>query len=234
MSQGRFGLRCTRRRLLCLLAIGVAATGIAAAGAQGVVFADYNLHAPCCNGDSLWGSRASIRTPGSTITFGSNACLAQRSYAQEGGQQIQTGFVTCAANANVDGTCATVNKQVQYVEIIGVDGLAHCYSHGVIGLSITAKYTVDRTGSVWLAYIDGVADTHTSPMGAANVIGEGAEWQDACGSSYNSGPATYGSTQAWQRWTGSTWFTVQSAYTTGSTCGFSIAGGPTGTWSIAH
>ena len=102
-----------------------------AAPASASVFADYRLHPPCCNDDLLLGTRASIKTPSTPVQFGATECVAYRSVAESSTLAlIQTGFVACAPNATVRGTCATVNKHVQFVETIDLAVVGHCYSHG--------------------------------------------------------------------------------------------------------
>ena len=208
-----------------------------AAEASGLAQIHYDLHQPCCSNDGLWGTRASIRTPSSVISVGGSGCVLYRSDADgPSGGLIQTGFVACAANTNLDGTCATTNKQVQFVEIVDGAGY-HCYSHGAIGASVNALYSVTSTSpssATWRAYINGVDDGHTTSFGSAGYLVEGAELTATpCNGSF-SGTTTFGVTQAWQRWNSVSWVTVGSAYTTGNGCGFSFSGGPTGQWSISH
>jgi len=204
-------------------------------------FSDYNLHQPCCNGDSLLGEHASIRTPSVRSTFTDQGCMLQRTAAQavDSPGLIQAGFASCEAHSNIRGECATSNKQVQFVEIIDEAGLGHCYSHGAIGESVDAKYGVTNTsgGSTWGAYIDGIEDTHTVSFALqiADRLIEGAEWTGAnCPGQFNSGSTTFGASTVWQRLNGSSWVTVQSAYIGGNGCGFSISGGPSGQWTISH
>jgi hypothetical protein len=230
------GLSAAKIALILGLALAAAAFG-RVESANAVVFVDYELFHPCCNNDPLSGTRASIRTPSSSISVPSTQCVAFRSDAEGhtstgAGRLIQTGFVRCGTNANVDGTCATTNKQVRFVEILNSTGY-HCYSHGSVGTSANSTYQVSRNSSnVWTAYIGGTADSHNVTFGTTDGIVEGGEYTGGCSDSVNVPAVSYGVTRTWQRWNDSSWVTVGSSYTTGDVCGFNLNGGPTGQWSI--
>src|SRR4051812_28479807 len=117
MKLGRFVLRGAFPLLVCV------AFFATASASRATVLEGYFLEQPCCGGDSLYGTRASIRTPNSQPSHGGDECMLFRSDA-EGfnssgiGRLIQAGFVHCGPSTSLDGTCATVNKQVQFVEIL--------------------------------------------------------------------------------------------------------------------
>jgi hypothetical protein len=201
-------------------------------------FGGYELHAPCCNGDPLYGTRANISIPASSSNWnpGSAHCIVGRSDAEDDnlGKLIQTGFLRCASGYSLDGTCSLTNNLVNFVETNSGSGYT-CYPKGAVSYGTTHKYTVDKgSTSTWTAYIDGVADAHTISMGNAQYLVESLEYTGGTGGSFTAS-ATYGSGLAWQRWNGSIWFTVQSAYvliTSGS--GWSVSGGPPNVWSASH
>jgi hypothetical protein len=198
----------------------------------------YLTHPQCCGGDPLLGTRATIRTPSSAISLPTDECILFRSDAeglnpsQTDVRLIQVGFVRCGNDQSLDGTCATVNNQVRYIEIVNSTGF-HCYPKGVVGNSVNDVYTVkkDAGSNTWRAFISAVADPHTVDMLTLQIV-EGGEYTGGCGDSVNVPAVTYGVTQAWQRHTGANWFTVQSSYTTGTVCGYVPSGGPTGQWTI--
>jgi hypothetical protein len=220
-----------------LLAIVTAALALSTA-ARANTFGGYELNAPCCNGDPLYGTRANISIPSSSSNWnpGSIHCLLARSDAEDDTlvKLIQTGFLRCASGWSLDGTCSLTNNLVNFVETNNGSGYT-CYPKGAVSYGTTHKYTVDKgSTSTWTAYIDGVADTHTISMGNAQYLIESGEYGGDTSGSFTAS-ATYGSGLAWQRWNGSTWFTVQSAYvfiTSGS--GWSVSGGPPNTWTISH
>jgi hypothetical protein len=230
--------RCpvVRISLLCLVVTGISL--VVCASASATTYGGYWLHYPCCNSDPLYGTRANISIPPASGNWnpGSAECIAARSDAEDSllVKLIQTGFLRCAPGYGVDGTCSLSNNLINFVETNNGSGYT-CYSKGGVSYGTTHKYTVDKgSTSTWTAYIDGVADTHSISMGNAERLIESAEYTGGTGGSFTA-TATWGSGLAWQRWTGSTWFTVQSAYllvTSGS--GWSVSGSPPNLWSVSH
>jgi hypothetical protein len=224
-----------RFSLLYLVAAGIALC--TCAGASANTFGGYELHYPCCNSDPLYGTRANISIPPSSGNWnpGSAHCVAARSDAEDNTlpRLIQTGFIRCAPGYSADGTCSLSNNLVNFVETNNGSGFT-CYPKGAVSYGTTHKYTVDKgSSSTWTAYIDGVADTHTVSMGNARNLVESNEFTGDSGSF--TATASYGSGLAWQRWTGSTWFTVQSAYVLIIPSGsWSVLGGPPNVWSVSH
>lgn len=206
--------------------------------ASATTFGGYELNYPCCNSEPLLGTRANISIPSSDAywdPYSTGHCIAARSDAETGPQLIQTGFVRCAPGQSVDQTCSLYNNLVDYVEYDNGSG-ATCIPKGAETYGTTHRYTVDdATGSgTWTAYIDGVADPHTITMNAPDYLVESGEYTGSSAEAF-SASATYGSGLAWERWNGSTWYTVQSAYvlvTAGS--GWSVLGGPPNAWSVVH
>jgi hypothetical protein len=223
-----------RYSLLYLVAAGIAL--VTCAGASANMFGGYELHYPCCNSDPLYGTRANISIPPSSSNWNpSSHCVAARSDAEDNTlpRLIQTGFIRCASGYSADGTCSLSNNLVNFVETNNGSGFT-CYPKGAVSYGTTHKYTVDKgSSSTWTAYIDGVADTHTVSMGNPLNIVESNEFTGDSGSF--TATASYGSGLAWQRWTGSTWFTVQSAYVLIIPSGsWSVLGGPPNVWSVSH
>jgi hypothetical protein len=173
----------------------------------------------CCNGELLYGTKASIYTPptSGSIYLPTSDCLAARSDAESGSGAtqilIQTGWVICApGSGGADQTCSLSGNLVQYVEIIAApDYIGRCYPKGAIGYNVEALYTVRYDGSnTWYAWIAGVQDSHPLSMGAARELLEGMEWTGSCSNFH--GQADYGIAIPWQRYQASnTWYQVQSS-----------------------
>jgi hypothetical protein len=222
---------------LFLIAFGLAATTALtnAQTARANTFGGrYLVVGQCCNGAGLYGTRASITTPvsASDLTFPVQQCFLARSDGEiPGDRLIQTGFVRCASGQSLDGTCSLTNNLVSFIEIAFSGGFT-CYPKGGVGYNTTHLYTVRRQfGDTWYAFIDSVQDGHTLTMGGANQIEEGAEWTGGCDSF--KGYADWAFSTAWQRWTSTDWFTVQSS-SLGLDCGWATTGGPPNHFQFSH
>jgi len=190
-----------------------------AGAAGGHVFTQYSLTYGCCNGDPLRGTHASIQTPSPAISgYRSHECSAFRSEAEGNNsgllQLIQAGFARCGTDAGgIDGSCATVNPQVEFIEIatdtIGTPDF-ECYSQGTIGNGVDVKYGVrqDTNTATWHAWINGAEytqhDVVFSSASPQSLILEGWEFfndgtQDPCTSPVSVPPVWYGLSTLWQR-----------------------------------
>jgi hypothetical protein len=207
------------RRLLiaaCIAAVVTfaIATSASAAWYQYNRFGAYYLQEPCCGGDTLNGTGASIEVY--TASPDSSSCLLFRSSAENSSYLIQSGLVRCN-NYSVDYTCGTAGTLVFFVET-EVNGSYSCYQHGSASYNTTYTATPQNaSGNLWYAYING--NSYESNTFVASVIGETNEHNgpnaNTCGSW--SGDALYAnsSTWPWERYViGSlTWKKVQSSDT---------------------
>lgn len=194
----------------------------------------------CCGGAGLYGTKASIYTPASPndLTFTEQRCFLARSSGEISGGTgagIQAGWVRCHPQFSLDGTCSTAGQLEQYVETVAY-GQYTCYPKGVIGYGVEVYYTVRRVGGTqWYAYIGGVQDSHGIPMGGAEYILEGGEINGFTSTSCtnNTGYADYALAVPWQRWTGTSWFTVQSSFIY-LDCSWTTYGAPPGVFGFDH
>jgi len=204
-----------RSTLIATLCVSVVALGYVGA-ALGTSFSDKYLTEPCCGGDALNGTSASLNA--SSISPDTNNCIMYRADAEDSGVQlIQAGLVRCGSGADLDATCSTSNNLVLYVEIIDSTGHATCYQHGSASTGTEYVPVVQNaSGTTWYAYISGTAYEHTS-MSTYGIL-EGAEYTGSSCSGW-SGSVTYAgdSTYPWQRFIKSTlsWYTVQTSYNDG-------------------
>jgi hypothetical protein len=228
---------------ILLAAAGVAALVLAAAaGANAAAFGGYYLQVNiCCGGAGLYGTRASITTP---LTSGDislpSRCVGGRSDAEIGGTRlIQAGFYRCNSGYGIGspGSAFVCNAGGlnSFTEIY-LNNLSTCYQRGGVAYNTTHLYTVRRTsGDTWYSYVDGVADPHWLVMGGAQYLIEGPEYQGACSDTWRA-YADWGHSTAWQRWTGSAWYTVQSAYQNASwmCANWRNVSGPPSWWRVAR
>jgi hypothetical protein len=195
-------------------------------------FGQYHLNYPCCNSENLYGTRASIRPNSMSMGAGNANCLAIRSDAESTNRLIQTGVNKCFNGAS-NGSCSATGLLERYVEIWNGSTFT-CYPKGTTSFGTDARFTVQRTQpSTWYAFIAGVQDTHAlTGMDNAVVLIEGGEYTDSCSGTW-SASATYGLSTVFSRFTGSIWFNVQSSYAHRE-CGWSVNGGPTGSWTMSR
>lgn len=208
------------------------------AGAQGSSsfvsrFGSRYLQPPCCNGDTLNGTYASISVD--YIAPGSAYCVLFRSVAQDsaGAYLLQAGLARCGAYTSLDGTCSLSNNFIKFVEK-EVNYVYTCYPHGAATLSTTYNpLVVSYTGNSWSAQIDSTA--YESNSFTQYMITEGAEHAgtDSCTGGW-AASGFFAGLGAWQRYhQGSgTWKTVQSSYISEG-C-WTIAGGPPSSFTIYH
>jgi hypothetical protein len=180
----------------------------------------YLQHPFCCDGALLNGTKSAIRTPeaASDLIFpaGLDECMIARSAGEVSNLSlIQTGWVRCAPQSlGLDGACSSWYSTLEYfVETRGGGGQYFCHPRGVVPYNTNVYYSVKReAGDSWFAYIGGVQQPMDVGMGDATFLTEGAEWtsnpQDCDPFSMY---ADFAIGVPWQRWTGSSWFTVQSS-----------------------
>lgn len=233
--------RMTRRVRKTCFALGVVALIAAALQAAPAVaitsnFGSHYLKPPCCGGDPLNGTRASIRV---TNVSSPQHCLAWRSEAENSGGDwlIQAGYVKCASGYNVDGTCSLSNNLVFFVEVESTLNNYACFPHGQASENQQHKFTVDQaqpSGDAWTAFIDGNLYEHNGFV--QYFISESAEYSGSasCSNLYSGTGAFSESLQQWQRWIKSTltWFTVQSDYLSAG-C-WVATGGPPNTFYLSR
>jgi hypothetical protein len=213
--------------LCALLLLAIAFTPMASAFPNR--FGVHYLQPPCCSGDPVNGTRASIRVQ--SITPDDTHCLAFRSDAENQASSwlIQAGLVRCGPHGNADGTCSLSNNLVLYVEVeSGLNNFA-CFPHGAGSLNTQYKMTVDQpqpASDGWSSFIDGVPYERNGFV--QYVIAESSEHTgtDSCSGSWSAFGAFAEST-VWQRWIKSslTWYTVQSDYLSAG-CWIATSGPP--------
>ena len=185
----------------------------------------------CCS-NPLLGTRVTINPQG-TWSSSSSQCIEYYSNANNSDttKWIQTGMYRCFQGRTIDGTCP--GGLDSYVEVKPSYGVApSCTDLGSEG-STTHKYTVDTTsGTTWSAYVDGMVKGSSLSMGAASKIDETGEFSGDCLVFTSSGQFAFTSPQ-WQRWTGSTWYTIQSSDQR-IDCGWTISGSLSSGWTTAH
>jgi hypothetical protein len=228
--------RRASKKLAFLLVIGssVLAASAATSTAEAHTYGQKSLTQGvdgCCS-NPLWGTRVTIKPQG-TFSSSSAQCIEFYSNANNSDvtKWIQTGMYRCFQGVSIDGTCP--GGLDSYVEVKPSSGVApSCTDLGSEG-STTHKYTVDSTsGTTWTAYVDGIARGSSLSMGAASKIDETGEFSGDCFTFTASGGFAYTSPQ-WQRWTGSTWFTIQSSDQL-LDCGWTISGSLSSGWTAAH
>lgn len=221
--------------LLALLSVflvgAVQASAVLASSSQGSKY----ILSSCC---TLLGTRDTITLPSSSSwSDGHASCIGMYSDAVSGGPiWIQDGPLKCYNGATIDGTCS--GGPISYVEVKNSGVAAQCTNEGSIAWSSTHLYTVDSTSTnIWAAYIDG-----SSPpvypgkltMGPSAQIDETAEYAvGGCSDGFSAAASFSVGSPVWQRWTGSTWFTVQGSNNAYS-CGWSYSGSIANGWSDVH
>lgn len=231
--------RPTARRAVRVLALIILAAGAVAFcqpdRAAATLLGDRRLEPPCCNGDTLNGTSASINA--SSINPDTQSCIAYRSDAER--YQVgllQVGLVRCGTGANVDGTCSLSNNLVKYVEKLVGTNPGVCVAHG--GASTGTSYWMsvqNATGNLWYSYIDGTA--YESNTFQQSKLVEGVEYTGSFCSGW-SGSVTYAadSNHRWQRYVinSPTWVTVQTSFIDNTSSCFSMSGGPPTSFTISR
>lgn len=191
----------------------------------------------CCNGERLYGTKASIVTPPfpDALYFPTPNCIGARSDAEGPSQLIQTGWVRCKPPATLDGTCSLYDNLIKFVETLSPDSdILRCYPKGDIGYGAEVLYSVRYEWfDTWYAWIGGVQDTHPISMPDADLILEGMEWTEPGCQNFH-GQAEYALAIPWQRFQASyTWYQVQSS-AKHLDCGWTDWGGPPYNFSFFH
>lgn len=197
-----FALACLFAFLLVPTALGNSAAG-------------RYLNTSCC---ALKGSRATILSPlsseGATQPnqFFDSAVYADNDDVNNG-YLIQTG-VTQVVFAPQGPSCQD-NGLYYFVEIM-VANVAHCYYQGGAAYGTGHLHSVVRNADgYWRAYLDGVytgvSNAWSRCGGDACLISAWGEELSGVNGHWEAKFAGSGNTP-WQRWTGSTWYTIQSSY----------------------
>lgn len=212
-----------------------------ASPAAAQTYGGYKVQQPCCNGDPLYGTRASITTPSSASAWNLNnaECVAYRSDAEDFNHLIQVGFLRCAAGYSVGGSCGpnpSPAPLLLYTEIINF-GVQNCYPRGNATYGATYLMSLTTTSSPrgrWLSYINGATDNNAVQFDgpSAVLLSESPEYTGSCGGAFTV-TGRYGDPNRWQRLHGGGWFTVQSASSL-VTCGWSNSAGPPNAWTSSH
>jgi hypothetical protein len=226
----RFGAICA---VLCVLGLAYGAT----AGLAG--FGDWRLYQVCC---TLAGTRALITTPASSTSWNMTvqaACVAARSAAEDpAGNQLTVAYAQCFNGGEIDmnAACGANGDLFNLVEQLnGSTGNGVCTNVGNPGFNTTHKYTVDTTdpsGNNWVAYIDGMSTMIALTFSRHNaaVVGEGDENTGTCGIGTFMASSNF---STMQRWSGTSWITVQGADWE-PTCSWTKNDGPPNPWTVSH
>jgi hypothetical protein len=221
-----------------LIATIVCVIGAPRAGASFAYRVVYSSQCGCTTD----GSRATILSPTlSESTLNSGDFLDSAVFGvADANNGIQTG-VTYEYQAPEGPSCnlGSSSRQLYYYVETASSGVFQCFSNGSATFATGhLQSVVLNTDGYWRAYLDGnsagirVSWNSICGVHACEVRAEGEELANKSGH----WPAKFagsGNTQ-WQRWTGSTWFTIQSANEVpGSNWTF---GGPfpAGIWNITY
>jgi hypothetical protein len=214
--------------ILVLLTCSSSAFGFAAR------FGTRYLEPPCCGGDALNGTSASINI--SSISPDSTRCILFSSDAENSTHLylLQDGVVRCGSSSSLDGTCSLTNNTVKFVEK-EVNGSYTCYAHGSAALNFDhAAVLQNASGTTWSTVLDGVTyETNSFTQYGIYEQGEHAG-SDSCTGWSGSARFAANASYPWQRYvqSGATWKTVQSSFSSPG-C-WSISGGPPGSFTISH
>lgn len=170
----------------------------------------------CC---LLQGSRATIWSPDSgEVALVSNDFFVTSAYADSGVDDLMQTGITYEFNLPEGPSCdlGSGQRALYYFVEVESNGLFFCYNKGNAGFSVNRMHSVVRNADgYWRAYRDGVFMNIRTKWGAdcgGNACTVAAFAEEATFQA-GSWPAKFaGSGQTpWQRWTGSSWFTVQQA-----------------------
>ena len=188
---------------------------------------------------NMWGTRATIINPNSpaNLVVIEEECTGLRVNAEDSQypRLIQAGTAKCHPNESLGGgECANDNRYEKFVEIIrGVTPGVTCYTQGLTTYGQSNRFSVTNTSENhdrWRAYVNGiVSGSEFLEMGAAPVLLVGGEYTGSPGSPFT----VRASFSRWQRWNDRSWINVRQAYPYEGT-GWSLNGGPSGTWRIDH
>jgi len=230
---------CGRAKWRPLVAVVLAVSTIALVGVSSAHgFADrfgvFYLQEPCCGGDPLEGTGASIE--GDALTPDKYFCILFRSDAENsnGTYAIQAGLARCGTNGTLDGTCSLSNNLIKFVEKVVASSFT-CYPHGAASLfSEYDTWLADGSGTTWFAYINGTAYESSSFTG--NLIDESGEHTSTDSCSGWSGHAVFADDGLWpwQRYVKATrtWTQIQASQHSHG-C-WTLNGGPPSPFDISH
>jgi hypothetical protein len=199
--------------------------------ASATEWGSYYLSEPCCNGDPIQGTIASLTV--NSISPATGYCESFAAFSEDAGNALlQAGIVKCV---NTTGGCTTPQNSIQkYVEVIDTSANEHCYMHGTASTGTEYVPSVQNvSGNTWDSFISGTA-YETNSFNVA-LIKESAEYTGSSCSGW-SGKGTYAADSTWpfQRYVQATrtWKTVQSAWTQ-QEC-WVVSGSLPGSFTISH
>jgi hypothetical protein len=192
------------------------------------------LEPPCCGGEPLWGSSASINVS-SIAADGSNCILFRTDAENLNADLIQAGIVRCGdTSTGLAGTCSRNHTIVKFVETHLAGQPYHCVEHGTAATGVDhAAVVVAASGNTWYSYLDGMQ--YETNSFSQRIIMESGEHAGSDSCMYWTASARFAAavSYAWQRYVQPTgWKTVQSSYNSPG-C-WSITGGPPGAFTISH
>jgi hypothetical protein len=197
-------------------------------------YLEYGLNPPCCGGDALWGTSASINV--SSIQADGGNCVLFRSDAENlANDLIQAGIVRCGdTSTGLAGSCSRDHTIVKFVETHLQGQPYRCFQHGSAATGVDhAAVVYAPSGNTWYSFIDGVQ--YETNSFSQRVIMESGEHggSDSCSGWSASARFAASPSYPWQRFVQpGTWKTVQSSYSSPG-C-WSISGGPPGAFTISH
>jgi hypothetical protein len=229
-------LGCAALVALLVLTASESAGALSLTSRYGARYLEYGNTPPCCDGDQLWGTSASINV--SSIAADGPYCILFRSDAENSSSYlIQAGIVRCGdTSTGLDQTCSVAPSHpiVKFVETHIPGSNYHCVAHGTASLGVDhAAVVYAPSGTTWYSFIDGIQyETNSFTQHAVMESGEHAG-SDSCSGWTASATFAAGVSYPWQRFVQpGTWKTVQSSYNSPG-C-WTITGGPPGAFTIRH
>lgn len=217
-----------------LAVLASSANAITLTARYGARYLEYGLNPPCCGGDALWGTSASINV--ASIGADGPNCVLFRSDAEDlSTNLIQAGIVRCGdTSTGLAGVCSRNHTVVKFVETHLQGQSYHCVEHGSASTGVDhAAVVYAPSGTTWYSFIDGVQ--YETNSFTQRVIMESGEHTstDSCTGWFGSATFAASPSYPWQRFVQPpTWKTVQSSYNSPG-C-WSISGGPPGAFTIRH
>jgi len=202
------------KRLALLLVPILALAGVVGAAPAGAVQQAFRtVGSGCC---VLKGSRSTILAPrASEVSLPSGAFFDSAAEADDGSDLLQTGL-TYEFNAPEGPSCTYGNgAPALYVFVEKIkDGNAQCYNRGLLAWESNHLYSVYTNTGTWVAALDGsvssVTNTFDACSGNACQVTAFGEASSLFSGQWVAKFAGSGNTP-WQRWTGTSWVTIQSS-----------------------
>jgi len=114
----------------------------------------------------------------------------------------------------------------------------YCNPRGQAQYDTSYLFSVTTTSNPrgrYYSYINGLTDYSSIHMypSSALLLGETAEWSGDPLPAYFTVSGTFANVLPWQRWNGTSWINVQSAYLVKDEA-WHVLGGPPGSWFVDH